>query len=145
MKSTFRFIIGLIILILISVHVLVIGLFICPVPKLLNVALAHDVEYVAISDIPVHVKQVFANDQPVNLLEDGDPINQVMSKILMVRQQKFFDDDERQELYLNTLDFGDGVIGIQSASNYYFQKPVSDLSFEETLTLIGIFRIFSNK
>ena len=60
----------------------------------------------------------------------------------MVKQQKLFDEDERQELYLNALDFGDDVIGIQSASDYYFKKPVSNLSFEEALTLAGLYKIF---
>jgi hypothetical protein len=145
MKSTFHFIIGIIILILVLAHLLVIGLFICPTSKLVNVVMASDVEYVNFSDVPEHVRRVFSNDQPVNLSEDDNPIRIITSKVLMVKQQKFFDEDERQELYLNTLDFGGDIIGIQSASNYYFQKPVSDLSFEESLTLAGIFRIFSNK
>ena len=142
MKTTFRFIIGVIVFVLISIHILVVGLFICPVHKLLNVALAHDVEYVDISNIPEHVRQVFSDDQAISLLENGNPINQIAFKILIVRQQKFFNDDERQELYLNTLDFGGNVIGIQSASNYYFQKPIWDLSFEETITLAGLYKIF---
>ncbi len=142
MRSTFHFIIGVIVLVLILAHLLVIGLFICPTPKLLNVALAHNVEYVTLSDIPEHVRHVFSNDQLVDLLEDDNPLHQIASKVLTVRQNKFFDENEKQELYLNTLDFGGDVIGIESASNYYFQKPVSDLSFEEALTLVGVYKIF---
>ena len=144
MKSTFHLIIGVIVLILISVHILVIGLFVCPTSKLINVVLANNIEYVSFSDIPEHVRQVFLSDEAVIFKQDDSPIRQITSKILMVRQDKFFDEDERRELYLNTLDFGDDVIGIESASNYYFQKPVSDLSFEESLTLLGLFRIFEH-
>jgi hypothetical protein len=142
MKSASRLIIGAIILILATAHLLVIGLFICPIPKLLDVALAQDVQYVALPDIPEHARQIFSDDQTVNLSRKGNLIQQVASRILMLRQQKFFDEDKRQELYLNTLNFGGDVIGIQSASSYYFKKPVSDLSFEEALTLAGLFKIF---
>lgn len=142
MKSTFHLIIGILILILVLVHLTVVGLMICPVPKLLDVALAHDVEYAALPDIPEHARQIFSGDQAVDLSQKGNLIQQVASRILMLRQQKFFDEDERQELYLNTLNFGGDVIGIQSASSYYFKKPVSDLSFEEALTLAGLFKIF---
>ncbi len=142
MKSVFKVVIGAIVLILISVHIIVIALLICPVPKLLNLALASDIEYISLSKTPEHIRQVFSNGQLINLQEDDNPIHQIASKILTVRQNKFFDENERQELYLNTLDFGGDVIGIESASHYYFQKSVSDLSFEESLTLAGFYQIF---
>lgn len=142
MKSTFKFIIGLIVLILISVHIIVIGLIICPIPKLLNLALASDIEYISISDTPEHVRQVFSDDRLMDLTENNSPIRKIASKVLTIRQNKFFDNNERQELYLNTLDFGGDIIGVEAASNYYFKKPVSDLSFEESLTLAGLYKIF---
>jgi len=76
------------------------------------------------------------------LTENNSPIRKIASKVLTIRQNKFFDNNERQELYLNTLDFGGDIIGVEAASNYYFKKPVSDLSFEESLTLAGLYKIF---
>lgn len=145
MKSTFHFIIGAIVLTLVLVHLLVIGLFICPIPKLADVAMAHEIQYVSLSQVPEHVRQVFSSDKPVQFIDDDGPIHRIASKVLAIRQNKFFGDDERQELYLNTLNFGGDVIGIQSASNYYFQKSASDLSFEESLTLAGLYKIFLQK
>jgi hypothetical protein len=142
MRFTFHLIIGILILILVLVHLTVVGLLICPAPKLLDVALAQDVQYVALPDIPEHVRQIFSGDQLPDLSENSNPIQQIASRVLTLREQKFFDENEKQELYLNTLNFGGDVIGIQSASNYYFKKPVSDLSFEEVLTLAGLYKIF---
>ena len=127
-----------------------IGLLICPMPKLLNLALASDVEYISLSETPEHIRQVFSMDdnQSINnILPKARFANhvfgeRVVMKILDLRQNKFFDKNERHELYLNTLDFGGDVIGIESASNYYFKKPISDLSFEESLTLAGLYKIF---
>lgn len=45
--------------------------------------------------------------------------------------------DEILEGYLNTINYG-GVYGIESASQYYFGKPASDLSIAEAAMLAGI-------
>jgi hypothetical protein len=145
MRIVFHLIIGVIIFVLVSAHLLVICLFIfCPTPILLNAALPHDVEYMNLTKIPEHVIQVFSDDQPVDLYADNNPVHQIASKILMTKERKFFSENEKRELYLNALNFGGNVIGIESASEYYFKKPVSDLNFEETLTLAGLYRIFKN-
>lgn len=142
MRSAFKFITGIIILILISVHIAVIGLFICPMPKLLNLAMASDIQYVSLSNTPDYIYQVFSGDKIIYLPENNNPIRQIASKVIVIRQQKFFDENGRQELYLNTLNFGDNIIGIESASIYYFNKHVYDLGFEEALTLAGLYKIF---
>jgi len=89
MKSTFKFIIGLIVLILISVHIIVIGLLICPIPKLLNLALASDIEYISISDTPEHVRQVFSDDRLMDLTENNSPIRKIASKVLTIDKINF--------------------------------------------------------
>jgi len=143
MKAILKTIIGSIILILILIHLTIIGLLTCPASKLMNIVLAQDVKYVALSDIPEHVRHVFStDDRLIDLPKNDNPIRQISSKILNFRKNKVFNDDEHYELYLNTLDFGGNVIGIEAASNYYFQKSISDLSFEESLTLVNLYKIF---
>ena len=42
------------------------------------------------------------------------------------------------EAYLNTINYGNGNYGVSNASNYYFNKKVSELSLEEAIILAGI-------
>ena len=46
--------------------------------------------------------------------------------------------DEILEGYLNTINYGNGVLGIENASHYYFNKSASDLSLAEASMLAGI-------
>ncbi len=41
-------------------------------------------------------------------------------------------------LYLNIIEFGPGVFGVQAASRYYFGKNVWDLSLEESIRLAAV-------
>lgn len=42
------------------------------------------------------------------------------------------------EGYLNTINYGNGVMGIQNAARYYFDKSAEDLSLSEASMLAGI-------
>lgn len=46
--------------------------------------------------------------------------------------------DEILEGYLNTINYGNGVMGIQNAARYYFDKSAEDLSLAESSMLAGI-------
>ncbi len=46
--------------------------------------------------------------------------------------------DEILEGYLNTINYGNGVLGIENASKYYFNKSSKDLSLGEASILAGI-------
>ncbi|MBN2087215.1 transglycosylase domain-containing protein [Candidatus Peregrinibacteria bacterium] len=158
MLKVARIFIGLIILILVSVHLIAFTLFICPVPKILDFAVGKQIDYVYLTQIPDYINQVFSyknDDFDTDLFVSEEYFsdnrsqfinmgNLMAQKILILRYNKFFDSNQRQELYLNTLDFGGDVIGISAASNYYFQKQPSELSLEEVLTLSGIYKIFDN-
>jgi len=41
-------------------------------------------------------------------------------------------------LYLNVIEFGPGIFGVQAASRHYFSKDVGDLSLEEIVRLTAI-------
>jgi len=144
MHSIFRIIIVFFVTLLLIAHLIVLSFFFYPVPKMLNLAMGYHVEYVALSNIPEHVIQAFLQENySVRLLSDDKySVRKITTKLLNVRMNKFFDEDERLELYLNTLNFGGDIIGIELASNYYFKKSVSDLSFEESLTLAGLYKVF---
>ncbi|MBU0577639.1 transglycosylase domain-containing protein [Patescibacteria group bacterium] len=143
MYNIFRTFFGFLLIVLLFIHLVVVGLFFCPTSKMLNVAMASDIEYIALSEVPEHVRQVFSANGQSALLSDSDsPFRHLMAKILTVKNKRFFDDDERFEFYLNTLNFGGDVIGVQAASNYYFQKPISDLNFDESIVLVNLYKMF---
>ena len=52
--------------------------------------------------------------------------------------------DEILEGYLNCINYGHGMYGIENASNFYFNKSASDLSLAEATMLVGIPKSPSN-
>ncbi len=52
--------------------------------------------------------------------------------------EKNLSKQEILEAYLNTISLGSGICGVQVASNYYFNKDVSDLSLLECAAIAGI-------
>lgn len=49
-----------------------------------------------------------------------------------------YDKDDILEGYLNTINYGQGNMGIVNASSYYFNKKPSELTLEEAIMLAGI-------
>lgn len=58
--------------------------------------------------------------------------------ILTLNLEVNYSKDEILEGYINTINFGQGNIGIADASLYYFNKEPKDLSMEEAIILAGI-------
>ncbi len=54
---------------------------------------------------------------------------------LAYKLEKQFSKQEILEIYLNSIYFGNGCYGIANASEYYFNKPVSELSIAESALL----------
>ena len=46
--------------------------------------------------------------------------------------------EEILEGYLNTINYGNGILGIENASLYYFNKHAKDLDLSEASMLAGI-------
>ena len=46
--------------------------------------------------------------------------------------------EEILEVYMNIVPMGEGILGVGLASNYYFGKSPSELSYAEAATLVGI-------
>lgn len=46
--------------------------------------------------------------------------------------------NEILEGYLNTINYGNGIMGIENAAEYYFNKSAKDLTLAESTMLAGI-------
>lgn len=55
-----------------------------------------------------------------------------------IELEAHYNKKEILEGYLNTINYGHGVYGIENASEFYFNKSASDLSLAEATMLIGI-------
>lgn len=58
--------------------------------------------------------------------------------LLTLKLEVHYSKDEILEVYLNTINFGQGNYGIENASEYYFNKKASNLTLEEAIILAGI-------
>ena len=57
---------------------------------------------------------------------------------LTLKLETHYSKDQILEGYLNTINYGQGVYGIENASKYYFNKSSKDLSIAEAAMLAGI-------
>ncbi|WP_163971321.1 transglycosylase domain-containing protein [Oceanobacillus halotolerans] len=60
---------------------------------------------------------------------------EVMAAIYLERH---FSKDQILELYMNQMYFGQGIYGIETAANFFFNKEVSDLTISEGALLAGL-------
>ena len=63
----------------------------------------------------------------------------VKEYLIAKKLEKTLTKDRIFELYLNVIELGPGVFGVQAASNYYFGYSVTELSLEEIIRLVAIF------
>lgn len=63
---------------------------------------------------------------------------------ITLQLEKKYSKNKILELYLNTIYFGKGAYGIESASKTYFNKSASNLTLSESATLAGIIKAPSN-
>lgn len=61
-----------------------------------------------------------------------------------IKIESTYSKDEILEGYLNTINYGHGMYGIENASNYYFGKSAKDLDLAEATMLTGIPKSPSN-
>ena len=58
--------------------------------------------------------------------------------IIAMRMEKLFSKDKLLELYLNTINFGHGAWGAETAARTYFNKSAKDLDVAESAILAGL-------
>ena len=63
---------------------------------------------------------------------------------LTLKLEVGYSKDEILEGYLNTINYGHGMYGIQNASQFYFDKNANDLTLAEATLLVGIPKSPSN-
>lgn len=63
---------------------------------------------------------------------------------LTINVELHYEKDEILEGYLNTINYGHGIYGIENAANYYFNKNAKDLTLAESTILAGIPKSPSN-
>ena len=62
----------------------------------------------------------------------------IQEQFLAVQLEKVTSKDEILENYLNTINLGQNTLGVQAASERYFNKTVSDLNLSECAVIAGI-------
>ncbi|MBR0479471.1 MAG: transglycosylase domain-containing protein [Solobacterium sp.] len=77
--------------------------------------------------------------------EDGDSVQEgrgipykVQQIFLAIQLEKMIDKKEIFELYMNRLNFGGKIRGVQKAAEYYFGKSCQELNLSEAALLAGI-------
>ena len=68
------------------------------------------------------------------------PINKTKEVFLAKRLEKIYTKEEILTLYLNTVPFGENVLGIEAASRRFFNKSAEKLKIEESAILIGMLK-----
>lgn len=101
------------------------------------------------------LKSIFKNISSKDIVEGGSTISQqyarnlylnfdrnwsrkIKEAFLAFKIEVSYSKDEILEGYLNTINYGNGVLGIQNASNYYFNKDAKNLNLAESSMLAGI-------
>ncbi len=80
---------------------------------------------------------VFTTWTSENTLEDSLK-RKIQEQYLAVQLEKKVTKDEILENYLNTINLGQNTLGVQAASERYFNKSVSELNLSESAVIAGI-------
>ena len=101
------------------------------------------------------IKSIYNNIKYKNIVEGASTISQqyarnlylnfdrnwerkIKEAFLALKLETNYSKNEILEGYLNTINYGNGVMGIQNASKYYFNKSAENLSLAESSMLAGI-------
>jgi len=68
------------------------------------------------------------------------PVNKTKEIILANRLETVYSKNEILTLYFNTVPFGEGVYGIESASQRYFSVSTNKLSLDQSAVLVGMLK-----
>jgi penicillin-binding protein 1A len=91
------------------------------------------------STITQQLAKLFFTDQVSrNKLERG--IQKVKEWVIATRLERRYTKEEIITMYFNEYDFLNQAVGIESASNIYFDKAPSDLTVSESAMLVGMFK-----
>lgn len=75
------------------------------------------------------------NHGPLSML-----INKSKEAFLAYRLEQIYSKEDILTLYLNTVPFGENVLGVEAASRRFFNKPVNQTKIEEAAILVGMLK-----
>jgi len=67
-------------------------------------------------------------------------VNKTKEAFLAYRLESIYSKEEILTLYLNTVPFGENVLGIEAASRRFFNKSISKIKIEEAAVLVGMLK-----
>jgi len=67
-------------------------------------------------------------------------VNKTKEALLAYRLESIYSKEEILTLYLNTIPFGENVLGIEAASRRFFNKPIGKVRIEEAAVLVGLLK-----
>ena len=67
-----------------------------------------------------------------------NPVRKIAEAVITRRMEKVLSKKRILELYLNVIEWGDGVFGAEAAARHYFGKSASDLTAEEAARLAAV-------
>ena len=67
-----------------------------------------------------------------------NPVRKIKEAILTWRLERTLSKRRMLELYLNVVEWGDGIFGVETAAEHYFNKPASALTAGEAARLAAV-------
>jgi len=67
-----------------------------------------------------------------------NPFRKIAEAVITWRMEKVLSKKRMLELYLNVIEWGEGIFGVEAASRHYFGKSAADLSAEEAARLAAV-------
>ncbi len=72
------------------------------------------------------------------LTTEKNVLRKIKELLITRRLESRLSKDRIFTIYLNVIEWGPGIFGVEAASQYYFQKPVSKLNLEEMVRLVAV-------
>ena len=72
------------------------------------------------------------------LSTDKSIIRKIKELLITLRLEKDLSKDRIFELYLNVIEWGPGIFGVEMAAEHYFNKAVGQLTLEEIVRLVAV-------
>jgi len=67
-----------------------------------------------------------------------NPLRKLQELIITLRMERLLSKERILEIYLNIVEWGNGIFGVEAAARKYFGKPAADLSREEAARLAAV-------
>ena len=72
------------------------------------------------------------------LTTEKSVLRKIKELLITKRLESRLSKDRIFTIYLNVIEWGPGIFGVEAASKYYFHKPVSQLNLEEMVRLVAV-------